>query len=184
MIASVEIRLASMLSALTGAILPAVQSNPFAREQAELLAGHLQVLQTQGNHAEEFERLEHFHTRRLATEVVVDSVGGEKSAAAEGAVRQALNVPVPQGIAAIRVAQSSLAAVIADFVTAQGVDGSSESIARSNTVILAAEYVQSLRNRSYFSPFGYEAGTDDVKPIEQMMNEFRAEFADIEGASA
>lgn len=81
MIVSVDTRLASMISALGGAVLPAVGDNAFVTEQAQLVVGHLQVLRAQGEYSEEYEVLEHRYLRRLATDVAEHAEGGPRTTA-------------------------------------------------------------------------------------------------------
>ncbi|MDV2477080.1 hypothetical protein F8M49_20280 [Rhodococcus zopfii] len=183
MIVSTDIRLASMLSALTGTILPEIAEHGFAREQAELLAGHLNALRVQGAFAEEFERLEFNYTRNLAREILRDSTGGEMTTAATARVQSALDEKAPTDITDIRAAQSILTSLIAELVSAQGIDGGAASVVWSTRTIVDAEHGQSLRDRSFFSPFGYESGSDEVKPIEEMMGDFRKQFNEDSGAT-
>ena len=91
MIVSVDTRLASMLSAMTGAILPVVGDNAFVTEQAQLVAGHLQVLRAQGEYSEEFEHLEHRYMRALAAELAAGAEGGPRTTDAASRLRGLLD---------------------------------------------------------------------------------------------
>ena len=183
MIVSVDTRLASMLSAMTGAILPAVGDNAFVTEQAQLVAGHLQVLRAQGEYSEEFEHLEHRYMRVLAAELAAGAEGGPRTTDAASRLRGLLDRGEPDRIGAIREAHQELCTAVTDFIAAEGADGTDASIARSTQVVIRAEYAQSLRDRAFCGPFGYEDGSVEIAPIDQMMNEFRASFPG-EGAPA
>ncbi|MBK0870344.1 hypothetical protein INP57_26395 [Saccharopolyspora sp. HNM0986] len=184
MIVSVDIRLASMISALSNVIAPAVETNAFATEQAQLVAGHLQALQAQREHSAEYERLEHRYLRHLAADVVLGTEGGPRTSEAAGRLGELLDSPEPVGLSDLRAAHAALATAVADFVAAEGEDGTDESVARSTRSIVRAEHAQSLRDRSFFKPFGYEDGSVDVEPIDQMMDGFRNKYPTRDGASA
>jgi hypothetical protein len=184
MIVSVDTRLASMLSAMTGAILPAVQGNGFVTEQAKLVAGHLQVLRAQGEFCEEYEFLEHRYLRRLAAALAEGAEGGSRTTAAAMRLRGLAGKAEPTRIGEVREAHTELGTAVADFMAAEGEDGTDESVARSTTIVLEAEHAQALRDRSFNSPFGYEDGSVEIAPIQDMMRDFRTSFPAGDGAQA
>jgi hypothetical protein len=177
MIPSIDTRLASMASAVSGVIAPALgTTNPFASEQAALLVGHLQVMRVQQGAAEEFEHLDYNRTRAFARELTDAAEGGAAVQAAATAVRSALDAPVPFTISQVRAAQDALAAAIGDAITAAGTDGTDAYVAASQAIVIRQERAQSIRFRSYFAVMGYEDGSRSIPPMEQMMDEFRAEY--------
>jgi hypothetical protein len=177
MIPSIDTRLASMASAVAGVIAPALgTTNPFASEQAALLVGHLQVMRVQQGAAEEFEHLDYNRTRAFARELADAADGGAAVQAAATAVRSALDAPVPFTITQVRAAQDALAAAIGALVTAAGEDGTDAFLAASSAIVIRQERAQSIRFRSYFAVMGYEDGSRPIPPMEQMMDEFRAEY--------
>lgn len=182
MIPSVDTRLASMASSLTGVIAPALAgTNPFAEEQTALLVGHLQVLRGQQPIVDEFEQLEYNRTRGFGRDLLVavdEGEGGELVCAAAAALQALLDGPVPFTMTALRGAQDELTAAITTLVTADGVDGTAASVAATTEVVLAYEHPHSLRLRSYFSAMGYESGGNTpVPPIDEMMDDFRRTYA-------
>lgn len=180
MIPSVDTRLATMASSVTGVIAPALAgANPFAEEQAALLVGHLQVLRGQQPVLDEFEQLEHNRTRAFARDLLEVVDGGEHVDAAASALRAALEAPVPFTMVAVRAAQDELTAAITTLVEADGADGTEASVAASTAVVLRYEHPHSLRLRSYFAAMGYEgAGSTDVPALDDMMTEFRASYGE------
>lgn len=175
MIPSVDTRLASMASSVTRVIAPALAGeNPFAEEQAALLAGHLQVLRGHQPVIDEFEALEHNRTRAFARDLLDVVGGGEQVGAATAVLRGLLEGPVPFTMTALRTAQDELAAATTALIEADGIDGTEASVASSTAVVLAYEQPHSLRLRSYFSAMGYEGGSTAVPMIDDMMNDFRA----------
>jgi hypothetical protein len=182
-IVTVDTRLASMVSALTGAILPAVGADAFVTEQAQLVAGHLQVLRAQDEYSEEYEVLEHRYLRRLAADLASGAEGGPRTTEAVTRLRGLLDKGEPARLGELRAAQPALAQAVADFVSAEGEDGTDGSIVRSTRLILIAEHAQSLRDRAFNAPFGYEDGSVEITPIDRMMSEFRTSFPREAGAA-
>jgi hypothetical protein len=185
MIPSIDTRLASMASAVSGVIGPALgTTNPFASEQATLLVGHLQVMRVQQGAAEEFEHLDYNRTRAFARELADAAEGGAAVQAAATAVRLTLDAPVPFTITQVRAAQDVIAAAIGGLVTAAGEDGTDAYVATSSAIVTRQERAQSIRFRSYFAVMGYEDGSRPIPPMEQMMDEFRAEYGAPAGAAS
>ena len=179
MIPSVDTRLASMASSLTGVIAPALTgTDPFAEEQAALLVGHLRVLRGHQAVVDEFEQLEYNRTRAFARDLLGAVDGGDQVRAAAATLRGRLEGPVPYTMTALRREQDELAAAITRLIEADGIDGTETSVAASTAVVLAYEQPHSLRLRSYFSAMGYESGSTAVPALDDMMNEFRSRYGD------
>ncbi len=177
MIPSVDTRLASMSSAVTGAILPALgTSNASAAEQAALLAGHIGVLRAQLPVSEEFEQLDYNRSRSYARKLLVDLAGGECTQVAARQLRDLLDGPVPFTLPQLRFAQDELAAATGTLIEAGGVDGSPDYQAASFQVCLCEEREQSIRSRSFFGMMGYEDGSTPIPDLDDMMSEFRSSY--------
>lgn len=178
MIPSVDVRLASMASSVTGVIAPALAgTDPFAEEQAALLVGHLQVLRGQQPIVDEFEQLEHNRTRAFARDLLDVVDGGDRVVAAAAAVRGLLQGAVPFTMTALRQAQDDLLAAITELIRVDGVDGTDDSRAATTAIVLDYERPHSLRLRSYFAAMGYESGTTQVPSIDDVMTELRRTHA-------
>ena len=185
MIPSSDTRLASMIDAMTGVIMPALESsNAFAQEQAALVLGHLQVLRAQQPMADEFERLDYTRSRALADELLAHAAGGAAVTEAAGALRRIFVEPSPASLDQLRRAQDRIAAGIADLITAGGVDGTGEFVNASTAAVIENERAHALRMRSFFSIMGYEDGSTPVPAPADMMIEFRATYATDPGAAA
>ncbi len=105
MIPSIDTRLASMISTLSGVIAPALgSSNPFAAEQAGLLMAHLGLLRAQEPFTAEFEQLDYNRNRAFAQDLLaaVTDDSGKDTKAAAAALRQLLDAPVPFSLSALR----------------------------------------------------------------------------------
>lgn len=177
MIPSNDTRLASMASALTGAVLPALgTSNPFALEQAQLVVGHLQIIRAQEPHADEFEHLDYNRVRVFARELLDTAEGGPATDQAAAAVRDLLEGPVPYTTPAVRRGHDELAAAIGVLISAIGEDGEPESLSASETTTLRHEAENAMRYRAYFALMGYEDGSIPMPDLETLMTEFRAAY--------
>jgi hypothetical protein len=182
MIISVDARLASMLSAMTDSVLPALADNAFAAEQAQLVAGHLHVLRLQSEYAEEYEQLELRYLRSLAAEVS-DRARGERLTTHAAALLHRLACGQElSNIREVREAHRELGDAFAAFLEAEGEDGTPESVEWSTRTVLEAEYAQAQRDRSFNRAFGYEGSADVIASIEAMMATFRADFPTEQGA--
>ena len=174
MIPSVDTRLASISSAITGAILPALaDSNPFATEQAQLAAGHLMVLRAQQPYAEEFERLDYNALRAFAREMAQAAEGGSQTEAASAAIGEQLAGPVPFSLDEIRAAHDALAAAICVLVAEVGRDGSDAALERTQAIGIAHERDNAARYRSWFASMGYEDGRFPIQELPELMADFR-----------
>jgi hypothetical protein len=180
MIPSTETRLASMASAMTGAVLPALgKAHPFATEQAQLVAGHLAVLKAQEPYADEFERLDYNRLRVFAVELLAASSGGPRTDQASAALRDLLAGPVPYTITEIRAAHDKMSAAIGGLIAQVGIDGTEESLRASDEVGLRHERENALRYRAYFAAMGYEDGTVPMPDLPTLMADFRDALASV-----
>lgn len=174
MIPSTETRLASMASAVTGAVLPALGSaHPFAAEQAQLVAGHLAVLRAQEPYSDEFEHLDYNRLRTFARELLSATVGGTATDAAGKGLQNLLEGPVPFTTAGVRRCHDEMAAVIGDVIAAVGVDGTDASLRATDEVVLRHERENALRYRAFFALMGYEDGSVPMPDLDTLMTDFR-----------
>lgn len=183
MIVSEEVRLTSMISALTGTIVPALGDNSFAAEQAALVVGHLQVLRAHLDYSDEYEALEYAQALQLGHALVALSEGGAKTVGAAARLQSELDTPVPSNIREIREADRRVSTAVADLIEAQGQDGSSACIQQSTRTVLRHEHTQSIRDRSYFAPFGYEDGARPIPSMDAMMDDFRSHYTEQESST-
>ena len=181
MIPSVDTRLASISSAITGAILPALgDTNPFATEQAQLAAGHLMVLRAQEPYAEEFERLDYNALRAFAHKMAQAADGGERTEAASAAIGEHLAGPVPFSLTEIRAAHDALATAVCVLIAEVGRDGSEGALDRTQAIAIGHERESAARYRSWFGLMGYEDGRFPIQEVDALMLDFR----NAQGASA
>jgi hypothetical protein len=176
LIPSIDIRIGSLISALSGAVGPALKDNNFAAEQTALLVGHLQVLRQQHDFSDEFETLEYAHARRLASELLEIAPPDQASQQTADRLRRLVETPPANSMASIRACREDINAGISDLVEANGKTRNPNDNLQFASTILRYEKAQSIRSRSFFSLLGYEDGSTEIPPLEEMMNQFRIDY--------
>ena len=162
MMPSIELRIATMVRALREVIEPALApDNPLAREQAQLVAAHLELLARQIPLAQQYEDLSLRATTALATRLVAQAAGGERTLAAAAALqdRLAARVPGDQSAAARRAA---LGAAMDALIAAAHVDASAAFRAALYDAVLADAARQALRDRAWFAANGLDPEQADL----------------------
>lgn len=184
MIVSTDIRLSSMVSCLQNVVLPALEDNEFAADQVRLTIAHLRALREQSGYTHDFERLEYLYYRNLSRKVLERSDGGSATRSAADALDRELECPIPESATEFREAARTLSGTLVSFIQSQEVDGTPEAINWSNRAVLDGEHDQSLRDRAFFSPFNYDAGSTEIDSIKSMMTSFRIEAKNMEENTA
>lgn len=160
---SVDLRIRSMLRALTEVVIPALDArDALAQEQARLLVGHLHALSLQCAHEARFVALEDEAMRRLGQALLASSAGGPVTLAAAAAVRDSLGAPDGPRVAA----------AIDRLILASAEDGLPsfrEAVAR---LTLAHARAAALRGRSWFAAMGFGGDPARLPAIETMLDEF------------
>lgn len=141
---STELRLQTMMRAMTESIIPAIDpANSLAQEQAKLLLGHMDaMIQQQGKESEQ-EKLELYALTALGAELVSLADGGEHTKACAGAVSSAIE----EGNAA------SLSLAIEQLIIADDSNDTFKEASRVPVLSYAGE--ATARGREWFKPMGF-----------------------------
>lgn len=169
MVPSHELRLRSMLRALTEVILPAVdKADPRAMDQAQILAGNLRILLTQHDKSYHYALTELREYAALVDDLlaVTGSDAGAEDALATARPITALNVPSEAALGA-HVAALKIAA---DTLTARALDGSADQRDAAARLILAQGRKQVLRERVWVADSGFEADAASLPKIETLLD--------------
>lgn len=146
MMPSIELRLRTLMRALSEVILPAIDpSNSLAQEQARLLLGHLHAIALQLDHEATLNAHDDEATRQLAYALLASADGGDQTRAAQAALALAVNGD-----------RHGLLEAIDAFVLAGGVDGSPTCKAASMRLVLDDARAAAWRGRAWFRAMGYE----------------------------
>lgn len=157
---SVELRIRSMMRALTEVVLPAVDPHDsLAQEQARLLLGHLHALALHHRDEPRLEALSDAALDTLARDLIACSAGGTHTRSATDALREALSASGAR----------ELARAVEAFMVASGRDGDADCQARSAALVLAHARVETLRGRAWFKAMNFDAAPDQLPSIEHLL---------------
>lgn len=154
MMPSIELRLVSMRRAISEVILPAIApDNALAREQAQLVAAHLDLISAQLAHVPRVDEEIMQGTARLAAALVECAAGDTRTQAARQALHALLIAP-PNGNAPTRRAQ--LAAAIDALLEALGSDGDADCRRAAHDLIVEHALTVGLYERVAFAGNGMD----------------------------
>jgi hypothetical protein len=155
---SIDERLASIVRALSGVVLPSLPPEAaLAREQVQLSIGHLQILRAQLDHLPAYEAEELADAVALA-QALGACQGGPQTGAATAALRAALGTArAAADPAAVREARVDVNGAIARLVAAAAEDGDATGRAGLRRAILAHEQARTAKDRRWFAPFGFDS---------------------------
>ncbi|MGE0487094.1 MAG: hypothetical protein AB7Q81_23280 [Gammaproteobacteria bacterium] len=150
---SIELRLRTMMRAMSEVIVPAIDAdNSLAREQAQLMFGHLNALLRHHTLELRVDAHEDAAARELARALLDAGGGGARTMAARDALTAAL-----AGADA-----DALAHALERLVIAAGADGEPALHAASARLVLDHARRQNRLGRAWFKPMGFDARPDEL----------------------
>jgi hypothetical protein len=164
---SFSARIDSMIQAMGDIVLPAIEADKnLAREQAQLVVAHLNLMKKQLARADDFDRTE------LAAAVQLGQRLLELTAADPGVAsdREALQAAISEG-QALPGRQDAIRAVngaTESFVRSVRQRGERSSIDAMTRTVLTLSHEQSRRNLIWFASNGFDAERDSLPSIESM----------------
>lgn len=151
---SVPDRLTSAIRALNFVVLPALPSDAsLAREQTQLVIGHLQITLAQYASAPDFETQEADDFRDLLTSVIQLAKGGSVTAAATSEAEKLLAESLKQS--ALQQT-ASLQKGLDDLLVALLVDGNEESYSHIRQIVIEQATHRADVDRRWFSLMGFD----------------------------
>ncbi len=167
MIPPIELRLRSLMRAVSEVILPAIDpANSLAQEQARLLLGHLHAISLQLGHEAALVEKDDEAARQLAYVLLASAGGGAHTGAAQAALALAVNGE-----------RHGLLEAIDAFVLASGVDGSEACRESSLRLVLDAARAAAWRGRAWFRAMGFEPDPAALPDIPTLLATERARTA-------
>lgn len=155
---SIELRLKSMIRAITEMVLPAVDpGNSLAQEQTRLLLGHLHALLLQHAHAGEIDRLVKRDAEHLANDLLREVRGGPQTRGAALYLRAAL------------AGTGTISHAIEQLIIASGVDGDPAFVDFSERKVLEYSKAQAIRGRAWFKAMGFDSAPDTLPDIPALL---------------
>lgn len=157
---SLDLRLNSMIRAVTEVILPALDpENSLAQEQARLLIGHLHALLLQQPHAHRLAAIETQALTGLAAQLIAASAGGPITQAATDRVSVALSNGDTAAVS------HALEALIIQSRT----DGSTAFLRTVTQCVLDHAKADSLRGRTWFKLMNFDSNPAELSDIPTML---------------
>lgn len=157
---SIELRIRTMIRALTESIIPAVDpENSLAQEQANLLLGHLHVLLQHEGREKTMCDVEQADLKQLAGALVEASSGGSMTAAATARVRN-----LPDG-----TDTDTLSHAIEALIIDSGIDGSEAFKCSCDTLVLEHSREATRRSRIWFKSMGFDHDPDALPDIDLLL---------------
>ena len=159
MIPSLDLRLRTLMRALSEVILPAIDpKNSLAQEQARLVLGHLHVMSQQVGREASLDALEDEGTRQLAFALLAAADGGVHTRAAQAALALAVNG-----------SRAAMLEAIDELIFASGIDGSADFRQHSTRIVLDDARASSWRGRAWFKAMGFDATPDALPDIPALL---------------
>jgi hypothetical protein len=155
---SIELRIQNLIKALSQVVLPAIDpGNALAREQAQLVIGHLELIARQWERAPAYEAQAFAALRELADRLVRDAEGGSGTMEAAAALREAPPRRAEVGDAIDRL------------IRAASADGSPGFRARLENAVLEHGALHAWRERVWFAGTGLDPDASALPSIDEML---------------
>lgn len=170
-----SLQLQTAIRAMADVVLPAVDpANKLAQEQAQLVIGTLGLMQQRLALWYRYDRDELRRYLELNGELAAARGGARtQAAAAELARAAAAGADVYERARAepaeLEAAVLALRAAVGELVAAADADGEPAGLSALQRAVLAAARVQTLRERAWLAPTGFESDPKSLKPIEQQL---------------
>lgn len=162
---SLDVRIQSMIRALTDTVLPQLVPGTAAADQAALVAGHLVVIRDQIDIAADFDRYELESFSLLAASLIDDASGGPRTTTAVSLLVSLVSDRSARSPADVRAQVDTLGSAIESLVHAVAIDGSSDSGVRVTALVVQHERRRVAANRKLFLGMGWESDSEDLPDL-------------------
>jgi hypothetical protein len=164
---SVDVRLDSMIRAMTDFVMVELPPGGTGAEQAALVLGHLHVLRAQADLVGPFEEFELRHTVAEAETLASLATGGPLTVAAAARLGEVVASVDESDPAGIRASTEAVRAGIEGLLRAHAVDG--EDHAAVHDAVLRFERILADANRSLFAAQGWESGDEELVDLPDLL---------------
>ncbi|MCP5170616.1 MAG: hypothetical protein H6999_12770 [Hahellaceae bacterium] len=177
MLPNITLRIENLIKAMETIVIPAVDpDNDLATEQAQLIIGHLKLLNTQWDMAYLYELQALEEALLLGRELLAVADGGPETQAAKCALEAEINaVPEqkPHTSAALNISVVAVGTAIDTLIYACHNDGSENFKQCLASLVLATGEKQVMRDRVWFQATGLDPDPASLSSIEAMLNSSR-----------
>lgn len=174
MLPDITLRIDNLVKAMEAIVMPAVDpENDLAKEQAQLVIGHLKLLNTQWDLAYLYEKEALVDTKSLAVDLLSVSAGGPETQSAKQKLESAIDlVPetLPHTSKAISLYTVALGNAIDALIYACHDDGTGRFRQHLGKLIIAAGEKQVMRERVWFQATGLDPESRSLPSIETLLN--------------
>ncbi|SNT12528.1 hypothetical protein [Rhodococcoides kyotonense] len=165
---SLDVRIQSMIRALTDTVLPQLVPGTAAADQAALVAGHLAVIRDQIDIAVEFDRYELRSYSLLAESLIGSVTGGPKTTSAVSLLTSLTATQREDGPADVCAHVDTLGSAIESLVHAVAVDGSNGAGASVTATVVDHERRRVAANRKLFLGMGWESDSTELPDLTKL----------------
>ena len=173
MLPSIELRIQNLIKALSQVVLPAIDpENELAREQAQLVIAHLQLIALQWDKAYSFERIALRAMQNLAAALCNTASGGPRTSAATAALRRALEeraMADPRTATAAAQAITALGGAVDEMILAISTDADATTRTETQAIILDYAKHQAHRERVWFAANNLDPDRGKLEAIDTML---------------
>ena len=163
---SIDVRLVTMIRAMTGVIIPALAETPgLASEQAQLVLGHLHVLREQLEYAGRFEELEYHAAVSLGEAFVAATREDITPGPAWRRLEAALAADAGTRPEDTREQAEAIRASVEELIRID-----TKHQARLRSILLEHERTAADLNRSWFAAMGWESADSTLPPIPELIS--------------
>lgn len=167
---SVEVRIDSMIRALSDFVIPELPAGGTGAEQAALVLGHLHVLRGQIDLVAPFEAFELRHTVAEARSLLEVARGGDRTAATVVGLKAALDEIDERNPTHVRRSAEQVRSRIEELIRACAEDGEPAATALAQSVVVTFERVLADANRSLFADKGWESDQTGLPDLADLLN--------------
>jgi hypothetical protein len=168
---SIELRIQTLVKALSQVVLPAIDpGNALAREQAQLVIAHLQLIAQQWTKALPYEAQSFAASRALAERLADNAAGGERTRAAAMALRAALAARVDaHDLGSLVGGNLALSSALDVMIEAASVDGAPDFRAVLDRAVLDDSAERAVRERVWFAGTGLDPERSRLPSLDDLL---------------
>lgn len=171
-----ELRIKSMLRAMTEVLIPALDpKQQLAMDQAQLIVGNLRLLLAQHDKSYQYAMVELREYADLVRDLLAATDGGARCVAAKAAATEVLAEISPTAALAIPTENALVDQVSAikqaadDLLEASFADGAEGFRKAAARLTLAQSEAQVLRERAWVIPAGFEMDPEAFPPLDDLL---------------
>ena len=172
MLATIQTRIDNLMKAMQQVVLPALPADAaLAREQAQLVIGHLSVIAQQWPRAAAYEAGNLEGLKSLGQALVHAAAGGPETGKAVTGVQARLGISTDSAdVVALQADIVALGYSIDRLIEAAGVDGTAAFHAASSGAVLAHAERQALRERIWCAGTHLDPDVAKLPPFESLFS--------------